>query len=517
MNTSAGKDNLAFNVNAFKRRTDDYALPSDIEIEGQDTLENSDIDAHGFGAGGAWISDKASIGVSVERLENNYGIAGHSHHHHEEEESEGEEEGEDHEEESGIRLDAKVNRFQTAASWHNPMAGINTLRYRAAVTDYEHAEIEDNAIATLFSNKTQEHRLTLEHAALGNWHGMVGVHTQKNRYAADGEEAFTPSNKSEMYALYAVEEWRQEAWVWQVGARAESNSVRVKAPVAVDLHLESEAMIETVLEIPAYSETSLSFSSGVLWRYLDGYSLGLSLSHSARAPSHQELFSAGEHLSTQTYEFGLAYRLDTNSNSVTLNTDIHEEKARNLDLTWRKHRGNNALSLTVFFNDVADYIYAADTGLETDEELPIFTFLQEDAQLYGFELEWRHRINAAWTWEMFSDQIHAKLDTNEALPRIPPLRIGNALQFDHARWSTSIDLTWYDDQTRTAEFESASAGYTLVDAYAQYELPSNTFEWLVYVSLKNIGDREIRPHTSYLKETQPQPGRNIAVGLEARF
>lgn len=508
-----GTDKLALNVNAFKRRTDNYALPSDVDIEGNDELENSDIDAQGFSAGGAWIGTESAIGFAAERLENNYGIAGHAHHEHEHEE---EEEEAAAEEESHVRLDAKVTRLQTAASWHKPFTGVNTVEYRAALTDYEHSELEEGTVATLFSNRTQEHRLKLEHAAIGNWHGIVGLHTQKNRYAADGEEAFTPSNKSEMYGLFAVEEWRKSNWVWQVGARIEGNSLRVKAPVDVELHFESGAMIETQLEVPAYSETSLSLSSGFLWHYLDGYSLGASLSHSARAPSHQELFAAGEHLSTQTYELGLAYQLN-GSSSVTLNENIHQEKARNVDLTWRKYRGDSALSVTLFFNQVANYIYAEDTGLETDEELPIFTFLQEDAELYGFEWEWRQRINATWSWDIFSDYIRAELDDGEALPRIPPLRIGNALHFEQERWSASLDLTWHDTQNRTTEFERRSDGYTVVDAYVQYQLPNSKLDWLIYLDINNLGDREIRPHTSYLKDTQPQPGRNIALGIEARF
>ena len=72
-------------------------------------------------------------------------------------------------------------------------------------------------------------------------------------------------------------------------------------------------------------------------------------------------------------------------------------------------------------------------------------------------------------------------------------------------------------QNDVAEGESATEGYTLVDAGLEYHWDVGNAGWEVFIEGRNLGDREARQHTSYLKDYAPLPGRNIMSGVRVSF
>ena len=75
----------------------------------------------------------------------------------------------------------------------------------------------------------------------------------------------------------------------------------------------------------------------------------------------------------------------------------------------------------------------------------------------------------------------------------------------------------YFDQENTAINETATQGYTLLDARVAYAIPAWGGTTNVYFGATNLTDEEARAHTSYLKDTAPQPGRNFKVGFNIAF
>ena len=61
-------------------------------------------------------------------------------------------------------------------------------------------------------------------------------------------------------------------------------------------------------------------------------------------------------------------------------------------------------------------------------------------------------------------------------------------------------------------------GYTLVDAHvAWHHDTAGGNAWELFVDGSNLLDEEARPHTSFLKDLAPLPGRGIAFGVRAFF
>ena len=344
---TGGSGNIAWHVDGFYRDTDNADIPGFASIDPDEdepngVLESSAMETRNVVAGLSYVAEEGYFGFAVEQLDNKYGVPGYSHAHGEEE-HEGEDhdlEEHDHEEhaEEGVLLDVDMTRYQAAGEWHSPFEGITNLKFAAAYTDYEHAEIEDGEPGTVFTNESSDIRLSAYHEEVNGWHGVFGLQFNHSDYNAVGEEAFTPANTTSSYALYLIEQKKVGNVTFELGGRLERTTLDADASeVELDvLHDEHEGEEHAVaFNFPDYDFTSLSLSAGANWEYQEGHSVAVTLSRSERAPSQQELFSAGQHLATQSYEVGLVFDMDEEGHIEETLKGVKEEVSTNLDITFR--------------------------------------------------------------------------------------------------------------------------------------------------------------------------------------
>ena len=547
-NLTGGQNNIAFHVDGFKRKTDNADIPGYASVTPDDdeqpgTLESSAMDTTNITAGLSMVDEEGYFGFSVEKLDNFYGVPGHSHAHEEEHEGETEEEHAEHAGEEGTNLDVDMTRYQAAGEWYSPFKGISSLKFGAAYTDYEHVEIEDGEVGTRFTNQGSDIRLAATHADIDAWHGVFGLQYHNSDYAAEGDEAYTPPTETESMALFLVEQKKFGSLILELGGRLErtnynADTVDFELEVAEheeEHHDEEHEEHEMVFDFDEYAFTSSSLSAGLNWEYMPGYSVALTLSRNERAPSQQELFSAGQHLATQTFEVGLVYDMDEDGEVSENLRSVKEEVSNNIDLTFRKFSGDSGYTLSFFYNQADDYIYQSATDLtalahgheEEEEEAhdeheehaeegtPVYYFNQDDATIYGVEAEGFVDLNVNWRVSLFGDYIRAKIDSDN-LPRIPPLRLGSTISYEGEALSSELSVVWYDDQTKTTEYETPTDGYTLVNVSVDYRV-SDTQDWTVYIRVNNLFDEEARVHTSFLKDQAPLPGRNFTLGTRFSF
>ena len=547
-NLTGGQNNIAFHVDGFKRKTDNADIPGYASVTPDDdeqpgTLESSAMDTTNITAGLSMVDEEGYFGFSVEKLDNFYGVPGHSHAHEEEHEGETEEEHAEHAGEEGTNLDVDMTRYQAAGEWYSPFKGISSLKFGAAYTDYEHVEIEDGEVGTRFTNQGSDIRLAATHADIDAWHGVFGLQYHNSDYAAEGDEAYTPPTETESMALFLVEQKKFGSLILELGGRLErtnynADTVDFELEVAEheeEHHDEEHEEHEMVFDFDEYAFTSSSLSAGLNWEYMPGYSVALTLSRNERAPSQQELFSAGQHLATQTFEVGLVYDMDEDGEVSENLRSVKEEVSNNIDLTFRKFSGDSGYTLSFFYNQADDYIYQSATDLtalahgheeeaheeheeheeHAEEGTPVYYFNQDDATIYGVEAEGFVDLNVNWRVSVFGDYIRAKIDSDN-LPRIPPLRLGSTISYEGEALSSELSVVWYDDQTKTTEYETPTDGYTLVNASVDYRV-SDTQDWTVYIRANNLFDEEARVHTSFLKDQAPLPGRNFTLGTRFSF
>ncbi|MBY0419954.1 MAG: TonB-dependent receptor, partial [Pararheinheimera sp.] len=144
-------------------------------------------------------------------------------------------------------------------------------------------------------------------------------------------------------------------------------------------------------------------------------------------------------------------------------------------------------------------------------------FAAEDVILHGFESQLAWQIAQPYRFTIQADYIRARLDRGGDLPRTPPLRLSSELAYEGDQISADVRLTRYFKQDKVSELESATAGYSLLDASVSYHLSGSLQDMVLYLKGENLTDEEARVHTSFLKDKTPLPGRSLGLGIRGQF
>jgi len=541
-----GVGDFAFHANGFYRRTDDYEIPGAAELfpdddhddHGEDhedhddhedhgeeeitgVLENSFLDNEGGSFGGAWLGESWRIGLAWTGYNSDYGIpGGHSHghgdeHDHGDEDHDHDEEEHGEEEEENVTIGLESNRVDALIAADQPFNGIADLELKMAVTDYTHTEFEGAEIGTRFDSETTDLRFELGHEPIGAWSGTIGVQWSDNDFSAAGEEAFVPPSTTQTGGLFLVETAEFGDVQLDFGIRYEDTTIDSFLVSHDDDHGDEDHDHDEdhddhgdeMMTAASRDFQPLSLSFGAVWHVTEGSHLAFNIATAERAPNAVELFSNGPHAATQTFEIG--------------DPDLRVETNRHLEVSYRLHQGPVTGSITLYHDDFDDHVYERDTGMMEDG-LPVRVWSQQDAEFTGGELEVRWDLGQfdSGRWQLFGfyDRVRATLADGSAVPRIPPQRLG--LGFDWDLGPLAANLTWInaDDQDRTAEFETETPGYDLLNAEASWYIANGSdMDFEIFLQGRNLLDEDIRISTSFLKDDAPQIGRNFVFGVRSTF
>lgn len=493
---------IAWHVGYLRRETDDYEIPGfaesrvlrgEEEGEGHEeeevfgVLPNSATETDSGSLGLSWIGDHGFLGVSVQDFDTLYGIPGGHHHHHEGEEGEEPEE----EEEAPVRVDLTQQRYDLRGGISRPFGLFRGANLRFGTTDYEHRELEGAETGTIFRNDSWEGRLELLQRQLGSLSGSFGLQALSRDFEAIGEEAFVPPTQTDSWAAFTFQEIVRDDWRFQFGARFETQ----------DVVAETEGANERSFD-------GLSGSFGIVRLFgEEDYSLGLSIARSTKLPNAEELFSNGPHIATNAFEIG--------------DPDLDEETSLSADLTLRKVSGRLTGEVTVFANRFDDFIFEQSTD-EEEDELPVFRYVQRDAEFRGAELTGVYQLYHGEPdhvdVEFGADFVRAELsDTGEPLPRIPSRRYRLGFHYRGERLSGIVEGLRVEEQDRVAAFERPTEGYTLLNASVGYRFFTSRAVYDVLLRGTNLTDEEARNHVSFLKDLVPMPGRDVSLSLRLTF
>ena len=473
---SVGK--FAWHVDGNARNAGDYKIPGNRVMNDPDSasgrLPHSDTKERNAGVGGSFVDNWGFIGASVSHLTNVYGIPS----------------------DEGSKIDQKQTRYDIDSLVKAPFPGFETFKFKAGYTDYQHAELNDqNESEVIFQNHSLETRFELTHKRVAGWHGTFGVQTENTRFSAlsgEGGPDTVPVTRSTSNAAFLVEETDFGPVRFNAGGRLEHVKREPVTGVERSFNLQSGSV-------------------GAMWPFIPGYALGATLSYAQRAPSTEELYSAGPHDATVTFDIGDA--------------DFKKETSRNIELTMQKTTGLVRWKANLFRNKVSDFIYGQITGQLVDEEgnpgdeLRQRIFLQADATIQGAEAELEYNPHGAgWSGRVFADTTRGKLDQGGNLPLQPATRVGASTGYKMGQWRACLSLVHAQSQDRLATFESTDTpSYNQVNANVSYTQKVGAYDLTWFLLAKNLTNDEIRVSTSVLKDISPLPGRNVVFGVRAKF
>ncbi len=516
LSANAGFGSFALHVDAMARDTGDYDIPGyaertpdpDDEDVKKGTLTNSDIKSDSYSLGGAWIGDRLTLGVAISQTANNYGIPGG----HAPEEEANHEAISDHAQEGGARIDMQQTRYDLQAGLESPLPWLQRIRTRWGYGDYEHDEVEpDGGTGTRFHNVEWEGRLEAVHNPVGIWNGVVGLQYRSKDLSAIGDEAFIPASTMESIAVFMLEKGDFDRWHVDAGLRYEFRDMDSRTGIKAD-------------------HDAFSLSAGTSWDYTEGYRIGLTVTHSQRVPTIQELTAYGPHLATGTFETG--------------NPALSVETTTNIDLAWHKTTGRLTVTANLFYNYIDDFVFlremdgngdGAPDRVEADFDgspaailpaggeagLLLVNQRQSDAEFTGLELEGVLALMAeggrSLDLRLWTDYVSGELAGGGNLPRITPWRIGAGIDFRHRPWYAGLDYMYVHRQSEIASLETRTNGYHMLNMNAGYTFRYGATQVSLFVRGSNLLDQEARRHTSFLKDSAPLPGRSALLGIRAVF
>lgn len=518
---TAGTGQFAVHAEAFGRTTSNYMVP---DAFGEDHVDGSYADSWGYSVGASWVGANGYLGGAYSNNRAVYGLPGHNHafeechphgislhcegHDHGDDDHDHEEEHDhDHDhEEAPPFVNLRSERIDIRGEYRDLLPGIENVSLRYAYTDYEHSENEEDVVGTTFRNKAHDLRLQLAHQPIGPLSGVIGFQYSHSDFSADGEEAFLIDTKTRNTALFLVESMELGPVRLELAARKEWQKITHDGTGLAAL-------------VPFSSYDPFSFSGAAVWDVAPGYSLALSVGRSQRAPTAQELYAAGVHLATNTYEVGMLF-----NPQIGLPGTAEMETAKSIDLTLRKTTGAATFTLGVYHQDFDNYIYARtlDEYRENPDDPEVFRLISYtglEATFTGIDGEATYNFSPNFAASIFGDYVRAKLKDDQGnLPRIPPGRLGARIEGNWGGFSVHTEYYHVFEQDKIASYETATPGYDMLNATIAYDFDLGDGDKVqLFVRGTNLTDELAYNHASFIKNAAPLRGRNVVFGVRTSF
>lgn len=468
--TDVAVGKLALHADGFYRDTGDYETPLGVQ-------QNSFFNGKGGSLGGTWFfSPGTHVGAAIEQYDSKYGIP------------------------SDISyINMKQTKLMTRSVFALGSGLFKSFSFVGSYANYHHDEIANNTIAATFRNKEGDGRAELQFNPLGILtKSAVGVEHEYRKFSAlgDGANYLLPTT-TDSTAAYLFLDTRPTA----------------------SLTLEASGRIERVIQtgtpasgIPARrSFTPASAAIGALYNAGSGIKLGLVLSSTGRAPAITELFARGPHDGPNTFETG--------------NPDLAIERANSIEGSLRVHSGEFHFDGSIFSTWFSHFIYGDLTGRTCDASgvctsSPDGTYRelfyrQQDAHFRGIEGKATYDVidNDAGQLELdvMGGFTRATFGDGSNVPRIPPWRLGGGVTWHGAAIDAGMTLTRVGRQGDYGTYDTATPGYTNLDAQIAWRPFANHRGIEFSLVGKNLTDSVQRNAAALNKDLVVMPGRDIRL------
>jgi len=466
--------------------------PVNIPYSGKLPFSYSNQNSLGLGA--TYLRNDGYTGVSLERMNHNYGIPTSE----------------------GGFIQQSQNRYDIAHQSNDPFDGFSSIKISAANSNYQHTEFTNNGVpSTQWNNTATEARLEMAHQELLGSKGIIGAQvTGVTLNATDlttGNYAIVPQTKSNSTALFVIEEGRYGPLKTSLGARynyaTQNPNSSTQFPSA-----SSQDFVPNSYGPPSLQNRQfnlMSYSAGGLLDLTKGYGLGLAYTVSQRAPSAQELYSYGPHDSTATFDIG--------------NSNLGTETSHNVEVNFQKTLGLIRSKASIYRNQFTNYIYGFYTGSysQANQNFSVVQASQANASIRGAEGELSYNWNQTGVGaRIFGDVSQGTFNSGGNLPLQPAPRLGSELAYQRNGWLSSATYIYSYQQNRLANWEiGPTPSYNLLNANLSYSERIGKVNWTAYMVMKNLLNEEIRYATTPMSVRlyAPQPGRSLLVGIRAAF
>lgn len=536
---TAGIGAFAIHAEGSSRSSDDYEVP---DAYGSDRLRHSFAKSSSYSAGASWVTSKGYLGAAYTRQTANYGLPGHSHEnavcHTHSIQLHCSAHGSITNPFDGIddslpaTVDLRSDRFDVRGDYDRLLPGLDHVRLRLSYTDYQHQELDGGTVFTRYANKVYDGRVELTHQPVLGFTGTFGaqytngvfsgidyidpeqsIYSRPDRYRTENTGIFL--NERQTFGRLTVE----------MAARKDWRDLRIIREYYQDGQPLTGAELARIKplddarydrQFPASTVNPFSVSFGAELDLSGGYSVGVSLARSQRAPGVRELYARASNLGTNSYEVGLA-RTDWYPALKLPQQPNVLESAKSIDLNLVKKGGKLEFDLGFFYKDIGDYVYARLIDTEPNHLFLLYT--AADVRFLGVDGQISYRLDGRSQVAVFGDYVDARLKSKlDNMPRIPPGRLGVRYALTEGPVSGDVEYSRTFAQNRFASYETQTSGYDNLNATLAYRVDvggSKSVEF--YVRGTNLTNKLAFAHTSFVKNQSPLRGRNVVLGMRHQF
>lgn len=464
--------NIPLRLEVSGRTSDDLGTPTGV-------LQNTDVETWSASMGTGWVDDWGHISGAVRTYRNDYGVPGGFSGGHA----------------SGVRTEMERTAGKLRAQFDDPFGPFSSLQVDGLFSDYRHTESEtDDIVGTIFERTMGSTDVLAHHEGWGPFSaGAIGGRASWEALGYRGQLS-TPDSRRYTASGFVFQEI--DLSVARIEAGLRYDWVRTD-PVQDD----PDASIGHVRTRTFHAGSG---SLGLLYDVAPGLTVGTSVAQAFRPPGVGELYSEGPHLAVYAYEVG--------------NPDLGTEVGRGVDAFIRYGSDNLRAEFTGFYNDIAGYLYAENTGRVSRVQLPVYQFQSNDARLTGFEGGAHWQFAEHFELQGTGSYVRGMLrGTGLPLPLIPPLQGRTELAYDRTQWFIRGEAEFASEQNRIGEFEDVTPGYSVFHLAGGLRLTLGGRLHVLTLSLENLTDETYRNHLSRVKEIMPEAGRGLFLTYRVVF
>ncbi|WP_395342859.1 TonB-dependent receptor [Ningiella sp. W23] len=331
------------------------------------------------------------------------------------------------------------------------------------------------------------------------------------------------------FSVFAQYTQKRERFDWQLGLRfsevfadaddVSTNMAMMNPNVAALQNAFNEAnreqnfsLVDTVLKLkfPINEELAVSFSGGI----------------KERAPFYNELYS--------WFPLGVSAGLADGRNYIG-NLDLDKETANKLDLSMQYQAKGFALSGSVFYSNIDNYILGTPSTNPSANAIAVMNGIapplqwnNADAKLSGAELRFNAMLSNHWRLMGIFEYVRGKQSSpvEQDLYRLAPASgvLNLAYEGDEWQWHMNYRLVAAQNKVAEQQNETRTGGYAVFDTRFEYALNK---DWHVSLLVENLFDREYVDHLAGVNrvsnaeiargEKLPGAGRNIGIRAQYQF
>jgi iron complex outermembrane receptor protein len=254
---------------------------------------------------------------------------------------------------------------------------------------------------------------------------------------------------------------------------------------------------------------NISGSLGATYNVNEKFLLRANLASAYRTPNIGELTQDGLH--GTNYEIG--------------DPDLDVQRNYEADLSAHFHSKQFMVDVSVFYNDINNYIYLSPSADTTTSGYGIYYYSQTDAEIYGGEIsidilpvDWL-KINTSYSY------LIGKQDDGNYLPYIPQNKLRFEIKLQQQQQLGflknnyfKVGGLWAAKQDNPSIYETQTDGYFVLNAGVGTELQWDNQTISLSVQANNLLNETYIDHLSTLKSLgYYNIGRNVSVNLRIPF